>query len=63
MIAWRGTADFVAIDCERQEAAAHGHVLDGVQEVSKTASKGAENGSQCPGNERCEVESHLRQGS
>jgi hypothetical protein len=46
----------VAIDCERQEAAAHGHVLDGVQEVSKTASKGAENGSQCPGNERCEVE-------
>jgi hypothetical protein len=31
------TADFVAIDCERQEAAAHGHVLDGVQEVSKTA--------------------------
>ena len=33
---------------------AHGHVVHGVQEVSKTASKGAKNGSQCPGNERCE---------
>jgi len=27
----------------------------GVKEMSKMASKGARNGSYCPGNERCEV--------
>ena len=48
-------ADFVAFDCTCQAKAAHGHVVHRLQEVSKTASKGAENGSQCPGNERCEV--------
>jgi hypothetical protein len=32
-------------------------VVYAVQEVSKTASKGAKNDSFCPGNERCEVES------
>jgi hypothetical protein len=50
-------ADFVAFDCASQEKAAHGHVVYAVQEVSKTASKGAQNGSYCPGNERCEVKS------
>ena len=54
-----GAADFVAFDCTCQAKAAHGHVVHGVQEVSKTASKGAENGSQCPGNERCEVDLQL----
>jgi hypothetical protein len=50
-------ADFiVAFDCTSQEKAAHGHVVYAVQEVSKTASKGAQNGSHCPGNERCVVE-------
>jgi hypothetical protein len=37
-------------------AAAHGHVAYAVQEVSKTASKGAQNGSHCPGNECCAVD-------
>jgi hypothetical protein len=50
-------ADFVAFDCMSQEKAAHGHVAYAVQEVSKTASKGAQNGTLCPGNERCVVES------
>ena len=45
----------VAFDCTSQEKAAHGHVVYAVQEVSKTASKGAQNGSHCPGNERCAV--------
>ena len=40
-----------------QEKAAHGHVTYAVQEVSKTASKGAQNGTLCPGNERCHVKS------
>jgi hypothetical protein len=31
-------ADFVAFDCTCQAKAAHGHVVHGVQEVSKTAS-------------------------
>ena len=34
-------------------------VVYAVQEVSKTASKGAQNGSHCPGNEGCAVESWL----
>jgi hypothetical protein len=34
-------ADFVAFDCTCQAKAAHGHVVHGVQEVSKTALKGA----------------------
>jgi hypothetical protein len=42
-------------DYMSQEKAAHGHVVYAVQEVSKTASKGAQNGSYCPGNERCAV--------
>jgi hypothetical protein len=46
-------ADFVAFDCTSQEKAAHGHVAYAVQEVSKTVSKGAQNGTLCPGNERC----------
>ena len=33
-----------------------GHVAYAVQEVSKTASKEAQNGTLCPGNERCAVE-------
>ena len=49
--------DFVAFDCTSQEPAARGHVAYVVQKSSKTASKGAQNGSQCPGNERCGVES------
>jgi hypothetical protein len=32
-------------------------VVYAVQEVSKTVSKGAQNGSNCPGNERCAVKS------
>ena len=40
-----GWVDFVAFD-----------VVYAVQEVSKTASKGAQNGSYCPGNERCAVD-------
>jgi len=46
----------VAFDCTCQAKAVHGDVVHG---VSKTASKGAKNGSQCPGNERCEVISSL----
>jgi hypothetical protein len=46
-----------AFDCTSQEKAAHGHVVYVVQEVSKTASKGAQNGTYYPGNERCGVES------
>src|ERR1700744_2251491 len=34
---------------------AHGHVAYAVQEVSKTVSKGDQNGTLCPGNERCGV--------
>jgi hypothetical protein len=45
-------ADFVGTS---QEKAAHGHVAYAVQEVS-TASKGAQNGTLCPGNERCAVD-------
>jgi len=45
-------ADFVAFD----QKPAHGHVVSAVQEVFKTASKGGQNGSHCPGNERCEVD-------
>ena len=51
----RSAADFVAFDCKSQEKAAHGHVVYAVQVVSKTASKGLQNGSHCPGNERCGV--------
>ena len=51
----RRAADFVAFDCKSQEKAAHGHVVYAVQVVSKTASKGLQNGSHCPGNERCGV--------
>jgi hypothetical protein len=49
-------ADFLAFDCTSQDTVAHGHVVDGVQEASKTASKGAKNGAFCPGKERCGVE-------
>jgi hypothetical protein len=49
----------VAFDCTSQEKAAHGHVVYAVQEMSKTASKGAQNGSHCPGNERCAVKEPL----
>jgi hypothetical protein len=45
----------VGIDCTSQEKAGPGHVAFAVSEVSKTASKGAQNGSYCPGNERCGV--------
>jgi hypothetical protein len=45
----------VAFDCTSQETGAHGHIVHGVQESSKPASKGAQNGSYCPGNERCAV--------
>ena len=48
-ISWRLTA-------QAQEKAAHGHVAYAVQEVSKTASKEAQNGTLCPGNERWPVE-------
>jgi hypothetical protein len=44
-------------DCTSQEKAAHGHVTYAVQEVSKTASKGVQNGTLCPGNERCAAKS------
>jgi hypothetical protein len=50
-----GAADFVAFDCTSQEKAAHGHVAYAVQEASKAASKGAQNGTLCPGNERSPV--------
>jgi hypothetical protein len=43
----------VACDCMNQEKVIHGHVLCAVQEVSKPASKGAQNGSYCPGNDHC----------
>jgi hypothetical protein len=44
---WRKrVADFVAFDCD---------VVYAVQEGSKTASKGAQNGSYYPGNDRCAV--------
>jgi len=33
--------NFVAFACTSQETAAHGHAVHGVQELSKTASKGA----------------------
>jgi hypothetical protein len=49
-------ADFVAFDRTSREKAAHGHVAYAVQEVSKRASKRAQNGTLCPGNERCTVE-------
>jgi hypothetical protein len=49
-------ADFVAFDRASQEKAAHGQVAYAVQEVSKTASKRAQNGTFCPGNERGTVE-------
>jgi len=48
-------ADFVAFDCTSQDTTAHGYMVDGVQEASKTASKGAKNGTFCPGKERCAV--------
>src|SRR5271154_2925658 len=56
----RRAADFVAFDCTSQEKAAHGHVVYALREVSKTASKGAQNSSHCPGNERCAVASSER---
>ena len=45
----------MAFDCTSQDTAAHGDVVNGVQEASKTASKGAKNGTFCPGKERCAV--------
>ena len=36
---------FVAFACTSQETAAHGHAVHGVQELSKTASEGVQNGS------------------
>jgi hypothetical protein len=45
----------MAFDCTSLEPAAHGHAAYGMQKSSKTASKEAQNGSQCPGNEGCEV--------
>jgi hypothetical protein len=51
-ISWHLTA-------RAKEKAAHGHVAYAVQEVSKTASKGAQNGTLCPRNERCAVEDAL----
>jgi hypothetical protein len=54
-VGWGRAADFVAFDCTCQEKLAYGHVAYAVQEVSKTASKEAQNGTLCPGNERCSV--------
>jgi hypothetical protein len=48
----RRVAEFVAFDCTSQEKAAHGPRW---QEVFKTASKDAQNGSYYPGNEHCGV--------
>ena len=48
---WKGRIDeregnsFVAFACASQETAAHGHAVHGVQELSKTASEGVQNGS------------------
>jgi hypothetical protein len=50
-------ANFVAFNCTSQEKAAHGHVVYAVQEGVENGVKGAQNGSYCPGNERCAVES------
>jgi hypothetical protein len=52
-------SDPPVFDCTSQEKAAHGHVLWVVQEMPKTASKGAQNSSQGPGNERCRVKSNV----
>jgi hypothetical protein len=41
----RGGNSFFALACTSQETAAHGHVIRRVQELSKTASKGTQNGS------------------
>jgi hypothetical protein len=46
---------FRAFDCTCQEKPAYGHVAYAVEEVSKTVSKEAQNGTLCPGNERCSV--------
>jgi hypothetical protein len=51
-----GGADFMVFDCTSQDPTAHGPIAYRVQKSSKTASKGAQNGSICPGNERCPVE-------
>ena len=50
-----GEGSRFCFDCTSQEKAVHGHVVYVMQEVSKTASKGAPNGSHCPGNERYDV--------
>ena len=50
--------DFIAFDCTSQEKAAYSRVVCAMQEVSKTASKGARKGSYCPGNERWSVEKY-----
>lgn len=46
----------MAFDYTSRDKATHGHVVSAEQEWSKKASKGAQSGSFCPGNERCEVD-------